>query len=155
MTTVKPALTPMMTNESLRLTFGTTLSDGSEYHSVVGTLQYLHFTCPNIVFAMNKVSQFMHHPTEIHWQVVKCLFQYLLGIKDRDIFFYDATTQFLLVLFLMLTRVVIHDDFTSTSAHIVYIGAHLISWTSRKQKSVSRSSKEVEYRVIADTASKL
>lgn len=47
------------------------------------------------------------------------------------------------------------DDYTSTSDNIVYLGSHPITWYSKKQKSVSRSSTEAEYRSVADTAADL
>ena len=47
------------------------------------------------------------------------------------------------------------DDRTSTSAFLIFLGANPISWSSTKQHIVARSSIEVEYRVIATTATKL
>ncbi|KAK0572212.1 hypothetical protein LWI29_027896 [Acer saccharum] len=47
------------------------------------------------------------------------------------------------------------DDFSSTSAYIVYLGRNPISWTSKKQNTIARSSMEAEYRSIATTAAEL
>lgn len=90
--------------------------------------QYLNFTRWDISFNVNKLSQFMHRSTDVHWQVVKHLVQYLADIKDHGIFFV-VTTRLLFMPSWLVT-----DDYTSTSAHIVYIDAHSVSWTSKKQK---------------------
>jgi hypothetical protein len=60
MTKVKLVKTPMSTTRALSLLSGDPLIDPSPYHSLVGALQYLSFTRPNISFVVNKVSQFMH-----------------------------------------------------------------------------------------------
>jgi hypothetical protein len=43
----------------------------------VGALQYLTFTRPDICFAVNRVCQFMHAPTDSHWAPVKRILRYL------------------------------------------------------------------------------
>lgn len=47
------------------------------------------------------------------------------------------------------------DDYVPTNAHILYLGKTPIAWDSRKQKGVSRSSTESEYRAVANTASEI
>lgn len=53
--------------------------DATRYRSVVGTLQYLTLTRPDISFAVNKVCQFLHAPTTSHWNVVKRILWYVHG----------------------------------------------------------------------------
>jgi hypothetical protein len=73
MSKCKPAATPMCPLEKLSLYDGQKLGphDSSQYTSVVGALQYLTLTRPDLLFAVNKVCQFLHSPTTVHWAVVK------------------------------------------------------------------------------------
>ena len=47
------------------------------------------------------------------------------------------------------------DDYSSTSAYLVYLWSNLISWSSNKQKTIARSSTEAEYRSVVATAAEL
>lgn len=58
----KPAATPVITGKKLKLDEGAAYRDPHEYRSIMGALQYLTFTRPNIVYTINQVSQFMHDP---------------------------------------------------------------------------------------------
>lgn len=62
----KDISTPLSTSQSLKLVAGTASMDSSEFHQIIGSLQYLSSTHPDIFFIMNKLSQFMHKPTQIH-----------------------------------------------------------------------------------------
>jgi len=61
----------------LQLIDGTSSVDSTKYKSVIGALQYLSLTCPDISFAVNKLSQFMHKPMTTSWTAAKRLLQYL------------------------------------------------------------------------------
>ena len=65
MTSCKPVDTPAsvskLDSQSTEL-----FSDATRFRQVVGALQYLTFTRPDIYYAVNKVCQFMHAPTEGH-----------------------------------------------------------------------------------------
>lgn len=53
--------------------------DPTHYRSIVGALQYLTFTWPNLSFSVNSVSQFMHSPTQGHYQLFKLILRYVHG----------------------------------------------------------------------------
>ena len=110
----KPVSTPMLTSPKLSVNSRTPLSDPTEYRKVVGSLQYLAFTRPDLSYAVNRLSQYMHTPTTDHWSAVKRVLRYLSGSSDNGI--------------------LLQPD---------------------HQKSVARSSTEVEYRSVANTSSKL
>lgn len=69
----KPVASPMSTTEKLSRNEGNILlaADATRYRSIVGALQYLTLTRPDIAFSVNKVCQFLHQPTDTHWTAVK------------------------------------------------------------------------------------
>lgn len=96
-----PVSSLMAQSTSLFAFEGDPLDDVTIYRSTVGTLKYLSLARPNINFKVNKLSQYMHCPTSIHWHYVKRLLCYLkqalhFGLQLRcSIFhsfqaFYDA-----------------------------------------------------------------
>ncbi|CAA7057458.1 unnamed protein product [Microthlaspi erraticum] len=154
MTNAKTVATPMEANSLLTLHSGTALDDATEYRMVVGSLQYLSLTRPDISFAVNKLSQFMHRPTNEHWAAVKRVLRYLLGTKTHGIFLPAKNTPTLHA-FTDADWAGNKDDYTSTSAYVVYLGSHPVAWSSKKQTGVARSSTEAEYRALASTTSEI
>lgn len=121
---------------------------------LIGSLQYLTYTRPDIAYSVNRLSQFMHRPTDIHWQAAKRILRYLAGSLSHGIF---LNKQSLLHLhaFSDADWAGDTDDFVSTNAYIVYLGSTPIAWSSKKQTGVARSSTEAEYRSVANTAAEL
>ena len=81
MTSCKPVDTPASVAK-LDLQSTELFSDATRFRQVVGALQYLTFTRPDICYAVNKVCQFMHAPTEGHWAAVKRILRYLKGTSS-------------------------------------------------------------------------
>ncbi|KAI6702875.1 hypothetical protein NL676_012011 [Syzygium grande] len=54
-------------------------ANATEYHKVIGVLQYLSMTCPDIDFADNNLVQFIHRPSTLHWVATKRLLCHLKG----------------------------------------------------------------------------
>ncbi|CAL8167524.1 unnamed protein product [Prunus armeniaca] len=150
----KELRTPMTTSHSLVLHDGSPPTDATKYRQLVGGLHYLSLTRPNISFAVNKLSQFMHQPSNIHWQALKRLLHYLKGIIYHGLFLKCSCTTTLSA-FSNAYWDGNRDDRTSTTAYIVYLGGNLISWSSYKQQVIARSSTKVKYCVVACTAAEL
>ena len=81
----KPIATPLAVDTSLTTTDGYALVNATMYHQVVGGLQHLRMTHLDISFVVNKLSQFMHAPSEHHWKAVICLLCYLNGMRSLGI----------------------------------------------------------------------
>ncbi|KAG7559324.1 hypothetical protein ISN45_Aa05g009200 [Arabidopsis thaliana x Arabidopsis arenosa] len=121
---------------------------------VIGSLQYLAFTRPDIAYAVNRLSQFMHRPTDIHWQAAKRILRYLAGTASHGILLRSNSPPSLHA-FSDADWAGDNDDFVSTNAYILYLGTSPIAWSSKKQKGVAQSSTEAEYRAVANTASEI
>lgn len=65
-----PDSTPVDSQSRLTV-HGDPFPDHTLYRQVVGSLQYATITRPDITFVVNRVCQYMHSPTIIHWQSVK------------------------------------------------------------------------------------
>ena len=76
--------TPMILSEKLTAAVGESLDAAAStcYRSIVGGLQYLTLTRPDIAFAVNKVCQFLHSPTSDHFTAVKRIQRYISGTID-------------------------------------------------------------------------
>lgn len=86
MSNAKPTTTPMATSAKLRLKDGSQLTNATTYRQLVGSLQYLSLTRPDISYSINKLSQYMHLPTENHWAHLKKVSRYLKGTSQFGLF---------------------------------------------------------------------
>ncbi|KAL1214822.1 Retrovirus-related Pol polyprotein from transposon RE1 [Cardamine amara subsp. amara] len=154
MVAAKPVSTPLLDHPVLNATSGPLLADPAEYRSVIGSLQYLLFTRPDIACAVNKLSQFMHQPCEDHWLAAKRVLRYLASTKKMGLFF-SASNPMTVHAFSDADWAGNKDNYTSTGAYLVYVGKHLVSWSSKKQKTVAQSSTELEYKSVSATSSEV
>ncbi|XP_042958096.1 uncharacterized mitochondrial protein AtMg00810-like [Carya illinoinensis] len=92
----KPIHTPMVVSHHLTSN-GPTFSDPTLYRSLVGALQYLTITRPNIAHVVNFVSQFLHPPTTNHFLVVKRILCYVKGTLHFNLTFHPSTASGALV----------------------------------------------------------
>ncbi|KAG8485609.1 hypothetical protein CXB51_018990 [Gossypium anomalum] len=129
------------------------LADGSLYRSIVGKLQYLCITRPDLAYCVNKLSQFMNAPREVHWKAVKRALHYLSGTINHGLFY--SKGQFQLTCYSNADWASSIEDRRSTTGYVVYLGSNPIAWCSKKQAVVSRSTSEAEYRSLANCVSKL
>lgn len=128
--------------------------DATKYRTVVGSLQYLCVTRPDISFAVNKAAKSMHSPTVANWVEVKRILQYLAGTLCHGIYLWKCTNISMNV-YCDADLEGDKSDRKFTTGFTIFSGPNLISWSSRKQKLVFRSSTEFKYRALATAMSDL
>ncbi|KAK8933820.1 hypothetical protein KSP39_PZI015242 [Platanthera zijinensis] len=131
------------------------LPNSEYYHRLVGKLIYLTFTRPDISFAVGNVSRFMHEPRISHLQAVERILRYLKTAPGHGLVYKPSSSPLSLSAYCNADYVGSLDDRRSTSGYCTYFGGHFITWRSKKQSIVARSSAEAEYCSMATVVSKL
>ena len=144
----KHVSTLFVVDTSLTTLDGSASVNATMYHQVLGGLQHLRMTCPDISFVVNKLSHFMHVPSDHHWGAVKRLFHYLNGTRSLGIRLL-VNTPLRLHGFSYTDYIGNPNDRTTTGAFLIFLGANPIFWSSTKQRTVAHSSTEAKYHVIA------
>jgi histone deacetylase 1/2 len=153
-----PVTTPMASSEKLSATDGTLLSsdDSTRYRSIVGGLQYLTMTRPDLSFCVNKVCQYLHAPRCVHWSAVKRILRYVQGTISHGLVLRPSSTRpDLLSAFSDADWAGNADDRRSTGGFAIFYGGNLVSWSARKQATVSHSSTESEYKAVANATAEI
>lgn len=150
----KPLSSPVSPGRQLSRFAGVPMDDPLLYRSTVGALQYLVLTRPDIAYAVSKVSQFLQTPTDRHWIAVKRILRYLRGTSSSGLHI-RRTTDLSLHAYADADWAGCPDDRRSTSGFSIFLGSNLISWSSKKQHIVARSSTEAEYRALAHTSTEI
>jgi hypothetical protein len=147
----RPCDTPIDTAGKLSSETGTPLSaaDASDYRSMVGALQYLTITRPDLQYAMQQACLFMHAPTTAHQALVKRILRYVRGSSSFGLHL-RRSSRADLVAYSDADWVGCLDTRRSTSGFCVFMGDALVSWSSKRQTTVSRSSAEAEYWAVAN-----
>ncbi|KAK7393209.1 hypothetical protein VNO78_21739 [Psophocarpus tetragonolobus] len=146
----KPASTPINYTARLHSASGVPLHDPSPYRRLVGRLIYLTTTRPDIAFAVQQLSQYMSAPTDVHLKAAFRTLRYLKQAPGSGLFF-SSTSSFQLNAFSDLDWAGCPDTRRSITDFSVYLGHSFISWRSKKQATVSKSSSEAEYHALAST----
>jgi hypothetical protein len=112
-------------------------------------LQYLTLTRPDIAHAVQQVCLYMHDPRESHFALIKRILRNIKGTLQFGLSF-SRSQSHELVVYSDADWVGCSDTRRSTSGYCVFLGDNLISWSSKCQHTVSRSSDEAEYRGVAN-----
>nr|GEU65719.1 ribonuclease H-like domain-containing protein [Tanacetum cinerariifolium] len=139
---------PQLTQKKLGLE-GSLVIDPTLYRSFAGALQFLTSTRPDLSYAVQQLCLYMHDPREPHLNALKCVLRYLCGTTDLGLQLFRSTTSQLIAYYnvhltgCMATR-------RSTSGYYVFLGYNLLTWSSKRQDTLSHSSAEAEYRGVAN-----
>lgn len=161
----KPVRTPFELNQKLTTTefdlhFPPTdenyrlLSDPSVYQKLVGKLLYLTITRPDIAFATQLLSQFMHNPKTSHINAATRVVKYVKHAPGLGIFM-SADLGNQLTAFCDVDWTSCPNNRKSVTGYMITYGNSLISWKSKKHNTISRSSAEAEYRSLASTVAEI
>ena len=115
---------------------------------------YLTISCPDIAYAVHKLSQYMSSPRVPHLNALHHLLRYLKTNPGQGLFF-SATSSLSLKGYADADWGNCIDTRRSTTGFCVFLGTSLVSWKSKRQATVSRSSAEAEYRSLAAVASEI
>ncbi|CAL8132823.1 unnamed protein product [Prunus armeniaca] len=119
-----------------------------QYQRLVGRLIYLSHTRPGIAYAVSVVSQFMHSPSEVHRDAVNRNLRYLKSTPGKGLM-YSKQGHLDVIGYTDADWVGSQTDRRSTSGYFTFVGGNLVTWRSKKQNVVARSSAEAEYRGMA------
>ena len=148
MSNCKPAHTPADTAAKIDGT-GPPVSDPTLYRSLAGALQYLTFTRPDISYAVQQVCLYMHDPREQHLSALKRILRYIRGTLHHGLQLYISPSRGL-VAYSDADWAGCPTTRRCTSGYCVFLGQNLLSWSAKRQTTISRSSAEAEYRAVAN-----
>ncbi|CAL5394396.1 unnamed protein product [Camellia sinensis] len=103
--------------------------------------------------AVNHSCQHMHAPTIGHFAAVKRLLRFVKGTIGHGLTY--SPSSFDVQAYSDSNWAGDVSDRKSTSGYCIFLGSNLVSWSAKKQATVSRSSTEAEYRSLAHTAAEL
>ncbi|GAV82300.1 hypothetical protein CFOL_v3_25752 [Cephalotus follicularis] len=130
------------------------LKNYGRFQRLVGKLIYLTITRPDITYAMSFVSQFMQTPTEGSMELVHRILRYLKSCPSRGILM-ENNGHSNIDAFSDADWAGCPFDRRSRIGFCTFVGGNLVTWKSKKQNVVARSSAEAEYRAMASTTSEL
>lgn len=116
--------------------------DASLYRSIIGALQYFTLIRPDLSFSVNKLPQFLQAPTQNHWRACKRVPRYVQGTLSLGLSF-SPVSNFRLHRFVDVNYASSINDRRSTTYFCIKLGNNVLSWSSRKQSVVARTSTEV------------
>ncbi|GJT79533.1 ribonuclease H-like domain-containing protein [Tanacetum coccineum] len=127
--------------------------DPTLYRSLTGSLHYLTFTRPDVSCLVQQVCLHMHDPREPHLAALKRVLRYVRGTLDFRLQLYASIIGYL-VAYTDADWAGFPTTRRSTSGYCVFLGDNLLSWSAKRQHTLSRSSVEAEYKGIANVVAK-
>ncbi|KAL0378686.1 UNVERIFIED_CONTAM: Retrovirus-related Pol polyprotein from transposon RE2 [Sesamum radiatum] len=145
---------PLLASIKLSHKGSAALTDPEPYWSLVGHLLYLGFSHPDISHSVQQFSQSIQHPCEAHWHADLHVIRYLKRTSTTGLLF-PSSNSLQLQAFCDADWAFCSDIHRSLTSFCVFLGGALISWKTKKQPTVSRSSVEAEYRSMGATICEL
>ena len=149
----QPTSSPIDPNNKLCVESGDPVNTES-YQKLVGRLVYLCDTTPDISYAVSVVSRYMHDPRSGHLDAVYRILRYLKSRPGKGLMF-KSNDHVSVEAYCDTNWASCLDDRRSTSGYCAFVRGNLVSWRSKKQYVVSRSTAEAEYRAMSLVVSEM
>jgi hypothetical protein len=150
----KPAMTLHEQNHKLALTTGVSLKDPTQYRRLVGRLIYLTITRPELSYCVHTLAQFMQQPKQGQWDAALRVIRYLKGNPAQGLFL-GSNCDLNLYAYCDSNWASCPLTRRSLTGYFILLGNSPISWKTKKQHTISRSSAEVEYQAMTITTCEL
>ena len=144
----RSVLTPFPPGLKLAEDFGPLLDDPAQYRRLVSHLLYLNFTRSDITYGVQQLSLFVGSPRKSHWDAAVHHLKYLNGTPSRGLF-YPMANNLRLQSFSDADWASCQDSHRSLIGYCILLDPALVSWKTKKQHTIFRSSAEAEYRSMA------
>ncbi|GJT48256.1 hypothetical protein Tco_0974413 [Tanacetum coccineum] len=118
--------------------------DPTRYRGMIGTLMYLTSSRPDLVFDVCMCARYQAKPIEKHFHAVKRIFRYLRGTINMGLW-NSKDSCIALIAFTDADHTGCQDTRKSTYVSMQLLGDRVVSWSSKKQKSMAISNTETEY----------
>jgi hypothetical protein len=135
----KPISIPLEQNVKLRLDEGDLVEDTTMYRRIVGSLIYMTITRPDLSYAVGMVSQFMQTPRKPHLDAMRRILRYIKHTLHCGIF-YEAKSQLQVHGYIDVDLASNVSDRRSTNGFLFSFRSGAVSWSSKKQPTVTLSS---------------
>ncbi|CAL9098819.1 unnamed protein product [Musa textilis] len=143
----KHVATPIDLNHKLRCSSQRATVEAIKYQRLVGKLIYLSHTRLYLTFAVSVVNQFIHSPYEEHLETVYRILRYLKKTPDKCLLF-KKDNHMRIEAFTNADWVGSVSDRRSTSRYCIFVGDNLVTWRSKMEAVVARSSVEAEFKEV-------
>ncbi|KAL0297759.1 UNVERIFIED_CONTAM: Retrovirus-related Pol polyprotein from transposon RE1 [Sesamum radiatum] len=150
----RDATTPLPPGIKFTGSAGAKLTHPDVYRRLIGRLLYLNFTRPDTSYACQQLSQYLQNPCQQHLDAALHLVRYLKGTLHKGVFF-PSKNSLSLRAYSDADWASCVDTRRSLTGYCIFLGDALVSWKTKKQTTVSRSTAEAEYRSMGSTVCEL
>ncbi|XP_043705291.1 uncharacterized mitochondrial protein AtMg00810-like [Telopea speciosissima] len=126
----------------------------SVIYRLIGKLIYLTVTRLDMSFVVGVLSQFMQSPQKAHWDPAVRILRYLKGVLRKGLV-YRPNRHMELVAYSNADWAGLASARCSTTRYCTFVGGNLVTWRSKKETTITRSSVEAEYRAMVHTTAEL
>ncbi|XP_057520729.1 uncharacterized mitochondrial protein AtMg00810-like [Amaranthus tricolor] len=151
---LKLAVTPLPQNLKLHQMEDALYHDPTYHRTMVGKMNFLTHTRPDLAFTVQHLSQFLQEPREPHVAALHHALRYIAATVGQGILL-NSSGQLILQAFSDSDWAACPNTRRSVTGYVLMLGCSPITWKSKKQSTVSKSSSEAEYRAMYSAASEV